>query len=64
MLDAVASSVYLKVPYHNDSRKQIILEAGLRIARRVHDDILKNIFTTTTMLEEPLKGVNMDDLDV
>lgn len=64
MLDEMDSHVHLKVTYHNDVGKPIILDANLRTTRCICDDILRNLLTTTTMLEEALEGVNMVYLDV
>lgn len=62
--DAVVSHIHLKVKYCNNVGKQIVIDDDLRAVRHIHDDILRNLLTTTTVLEEDLGELNMVDLDV
>lgn len=48
-LDVVASSVHLKVTYHNNIEKLIILDVDLKAARRLCEAILE-IFPTTLVV--------------
>lgn len=63
-LDVVASDIHLKVTYHNNARKPIVLNDKLRTKRHICNDILRNLLATTTVLEEALRELDMVELNV
>lgn len=61
-LDVMASLVHLKVTYHNNFGKPIVLDIDVKSARRTRNVILENLFTIISMVKEGLRGVNMVNL--
>lgn len=57
--DIVASLVHLKVIYHGDTVKPVVLNTNLKQERSIHEVILKNLLTSSVVLEEGSGRVNM-----
>lgn len=60
----MASPIHLKLTYHCDVRKPIVLDANLRTTRCIQNAKLRNLFTTTAVSEEVHGKVIMVDLDL
>lgn len=67
-LNAVASSVHLKIKYHNNAGKQVFILADLRGARLIHKVILKIPLTTSltsnTWKNKTRQTISMVNLEV
>lgn len=63
-LDAIASTVHLKVTYDSDVGNPVVLDVDLNTTRLIYDTILRNILTTTSVSGKALRGFNLVDLDV
>lgn len=53
-----------KIIYHNNVKKSVALNTGLKSARRIREVILDNLLAISTMLKECSGRVDMVDLDV
>lgn len=57
-LDVVSSTVYLKMKYHIGSSLLVFVKGGLRRARLIHKETLKNALETIVALEERKRKVD------
>lgn len=51
-LDIVVSPVYLKIKYHNDYGRPLVVKADLRGAHKIHEAILKNPLLQVIILKK------------
>lgn len=59
----MASPVYLKISYHNEEGKTIVINANLKKVSCIKDIILKDILASSAMVEEGPGKADMFDLD-
>lgn len=68
ILNALASLIYLKMKYHNNACKLVVILANLRGDDLIHEAILKNplavALTSKRQKNETRQTVSMIDLDV
>lgn len=63
-LDVVASLIHVKVTYHNNVKKLVVIHADLKAAKRIREFILKNLLTASEVSDEGLRIINMFELGV